>query len=300
MIRMPCRCLLPSLLLAVFAAGASCQDQKPQPAVDPKQLLEEVKQQFAKEGIVLDAKAQTVTVPAKVNHPQDPIEYLLIHKRGKRHEAIFVTQAKPSVLNAALLMLGLTPGKNATYVEKTPAPTLEEIQKGADPLIVTPPQGMQLWMTVRWKDAEGKPIEHCAEDLVLDLARQKPIANVSWVFLGGRMARIYKNDPEVYVADFEGNLVSTCYLSPDNHLATMVHENARDDQNWWTTTLVPAPDTDVEFVFHKGITPLHVEREKRLVKEAADGKAKGEAEKGKEPPKDQDGAKPGGGGERGK
>jgi hypothetical protein len=261
-------------LALCLAACLAAQDKKPDAASeqtpDPQKVLAEVQQQFQKEGITLDAKAGTVAVKATVNSPQDPIEYLLIHRKGKKHEAIFVTKSKPSVLNAALLMLGLLPGKNASYVEKVPAPTLEEVQNGADPIIVTPPTGTPLWMTVRWTSPEGKAVEHCVEDMVFDLGKQKAVANCTWVFLGGRMARIYKNEPEVYVADMEGNLISICYLSPDNHLATMVHEQARDDQNWWTTTLVPAPDTEVEFVFHKAQPPLHVEREKRLAKEAAD------------------------------
>lgn len=278
------------VLLVSLLSFASLKAQDPQkPAVppaapDPQKVLAEVLQQFQKEGIVLDSKAQTVSVPAMVNHPQDPIEYLLIHKKGKRHEAVFVTKSKPSVLNAALLMLGMQPGKNASYVEKDPAPTLEEVQKGADPIIVTPPQGMPFWMTVRWKTPEGKQEEHCVEDMVLDLGKQKPLANCSWVYLGGRMAKIYKDDPEVYIADFEGNLISICYLSPDNHLATMVHDNARDDQNWWTTTLLPPPETEVQFVFHRLMPPLHVEREKRLQKEAAEAKA-AEAKDAKEPAK---------------
>lgn len=278
------------VLLVSLLSFASLRAQDPQkPAVppaapDPQKVLAEVLQQFQKEGIVLDSKAQTVSVPAMVNHPQDPIEYLLIHKKGKRHEAVFVTKSKPSVLNAALLMLGMQPGKNASYVEKDPAPTLEEVQKGADPIIVTPPQGMPFWMTVRWKTPEGKQEEYCVEDMVLDLGKQKPLANCAWVYLGGRMAKIYKDDPEVYIADFEGNLISICYLSPDNHLATMVHDNARDDQNWWTTTLLPPPETEVQFVFHRLMPPLHVEREKRLQKEAAEAKA-AEAKDAKEPAK---------------
>ena len=139
-------------------------------------------------------------------------------------------------------------------------------------------------MTVRWKTPEGKQEEYCVEDMVLDLGKQKPLANCAWVYLGGRMAKIYKDDPEVYIADFEGNLISICYLSPDNHLATMVHDNARDDQNWWTTTLLPPPETEVQFVFHRLMPPLHVEREKRLQKEAAEAKA-AEAKDAKEPAK---------------
>lgn len=270
------------LCATAFALAAACaaqgsqdgkQPPKPAPAAtDPQKVLAEMKEQFAKEGIAFDLTARTVSVPAVVNKPQDPVEYLLIQKKGKRHEAVFVTMAKPSVLNAALLLLGLVPGKNASYVEKKPAPTLEEVQAGVDPILVTPPQGEPFFMTVRWKDAEGKPVEHCVEDLLLDLGTQKPIVDCSWIYLGGRMAQIYRNEPEVYIADFEGNLISVCYLSPDNHLATMVHKDARDDRNWWTTNLMPEADTAVEFVFHRSESKLHVERKKRLAKEKEEEK----------------------------
>lgn len=265
-------------------------EQKP---VQGEALLEEVKKQFQKERIEIDAKAGTLTIPAVVNDPPDPIEYLLIHRKGKRHEAMFWTQTKPSVLNAALLMVGLQPGQNATYTEKQPPPTIEEMEKGADSLIVTPPKGMEFWMTVRWKDgkdADGKDkeVEYCVEDLLLDLGTQEPVADCSWIYLGGRMAKIYRDEPEVYVADFEGNLISVCYLTPDNHLGTMVHANARDDQNWWTTKVLPAPGTDVQFVFHKKRPQIHQDRAARIAKQKAvapptngDAKRSGEAgEKG--------------------
>lgn len=279
------------IAVVLFAGLVACQQgqEKPPPqppaapqGQDPKaqaqKVLAEVLAQFEKEGIRLDGKAQTLTIKAVANKPRDPIEYLLVHRRGKRHEAMFWTASKASVLNAAMLMLGLEQGKNASYVEKDPPPTLEDIEKGVDPLIVTPPQGKPFWMTVRWKDALGETKEHCVEDLLLDLAAEKPVGECSWVFLGGRMAQLYKDEPEVFVADFEGNFLSVCYMSPDNHLATMVHERARDDQNWWLTDLVPPPETEVELVFHKQKPKLHVERDKRLAAE----KAKAAPEKDKE------------------
>lgn len=129
--------------------------QEPGKPVDPKAqaLMDELKKQLQQEGITYDAATGTVAVKAVVNQPQDPIEYLLIHRKGKRHEALFVTKAKPSVLNAALLLLGLKAGTNASYKEKDPAPTLEEVQNGADPVVVTPPKGEPFWMTVRWRRA---------------------------------------------------------------------------------------------------------------------------------------------------
>jgi hypothetical protein len=262
----------------------SCQQTPPvapqQPDADAaaaQQLLAEVMQQFQKEGIQLDSKAQTVTITAVVNQSQDPVEYLLIHKRGKRHEAMFWTNSKPSVLNAALLMLGLQPGKNASYVEKDPPPTLEEIDAGADPIVVTEPSGTPLWLTVKWQDADGKQVEHDIEDLILDLTTQQPVVDASFVYLGGRMAQIYRGEPEVFVADFEGNLISTCYMTPDNHLGTMVHKDARDDQNWWMTSLMPEPGTEVSFVFHRQEPVLHKERMARLQRErkAAEAAPKG-------------------------
>ena len=251
--------------LTAFLFAASllpCQDKQ-----DPDKLLEELLASFRKEKITVDAKQGTVAIPAVVNPPQDPVEYLLIHRRGKKHEAVFWTLTKPSVLNAALLMIGLQQGKNATYKEKQPAPTLEAVQAGVDPLIVTPPKGKPFWMTVRWRDAEGDLVEHCVEDMVLDLTTKKPLGACQWIYLGGRMARLYKGDPEVFIADLEGNLISICYLTPDNHLATMAHVRARDDQNWWTTKVLPEPGTEVEYVFHSKKSKLHVARDERLRKE---------------------------------
>jgi hypothetical protein len=268
---------LPLLLTAVLCQQPPPVDppnaEAPTPEAAAQKVLDEVLQQFQKEGIEFDAKAQTVTIPAVVNQPQDAIEYLLIHRKGKRHEAIFWTRCKPSVLNAALMMLGLTPGKNASYVEKDPPPTLEEIEAGADPIVITAPTGTPLWMTVKWKDADGKVVEHCIEDLLLDLTTQQPVADATWVYLGGRMAKIYRDEPEVYVADFEGNLISVCYLTPDNHLGTMVHKDARDDQNWWITNLLPEPETEVSFVFHRNEPKLHQERRARLLREREQAEA---------------------------
>ncbi|MCR9245658.1 MAG: YdjY domain-containing protein [bacterium] len=293
--------LMPSLpLLPLLLAGlAACQDPAPAPkkkatdeppaaAQDPKQLYAEMLAKFKEQGIELDLKQKSVSVPAIANYPRDPVEYLLIHQRGKRHEAMFITKAQPSILNGALLLVGLQRGKNASVRDIEPFPTREEVEAGAETTVVTPPVGKPFWMTVNWLDEDGERVEHCVEDLLLDLTTQEPVQDASWVYLGGRMARIYKNDPEVYVADYEGNLVSICYLLPDNHLATMRHKDARDDQNWWLSDDVPEPGTEVRFVFHAKKPKLLVERDKRraaaLKKEAAKAAAE-QAGQGKEPAK---------------
>lgn len=251
--------------------ASACASQQP---TDAGAVAKEMLEQFQKEGIVFDGKAKTVSIQATVNAAPDPIEYLLIHRRGKRHEAVFITDSKPSILNAALMLLGLQPGQNATYKEKDPPPSAEEIEKGADPLVVTPPKGGTFWMTVAWKDKDGQRREYAVEDLLLDMTTRVAVTKAEWVFLGGRLARLYKNDPEVFVADFEGNLISTCYLSPDNHLGTMSHERGRDDHNWWITDKCPEPGTVVTFTFCKDKPKLVVDREAALEKAAKEEAAK--------------------------
>jgi hypothetical protein len=277
--------VLPIAFLVTPACAQNEQQKQEVSAAETKKLADAVQQQLAAEHIAVDAKAQTITIGAVMNQPPDPIEYLLIHKKGKRHEAVFITGSKPSVLNAAFLLLGFAPGRNATAKEKNPPPSLEEIEKGADPMIITPPQGQQFWITVRWKDAAGKPVEYCVEDLLVDLQAEDVVKDNEWIYLGGRMAQLYKNEPEVFVADFEGNLISSCYMSPDNHLATMRHERARSDQNWWITRKCPEPGTEVEIVFWKQKPKLVVEREQRLkdeaAKKAAEGKDEAKKDEGK-------------------
>jgi len=279
------RAVLCSVLWS-FAACAQNQPTAEPKAQDPKGVMAEMQKAFAEQGIVYDEKAQTVSIPVDFIEPPDPLEYLLIHKKGKRHETLLVTAAKPSVLNGALLLLGLEPGTNASYKEKVPAPTLEEIEKGADPIIITPPQGKPIWLTVKWQDEAGKDHELTAEDLLLELSTGKPVGHVDWIYIGGRMAPLYRNEPPVYIADFEGNLISTCYMHPDNHLVTLVHPKCRDEQNWWISEAAPKPPCKARLYFHKLQPKISVEREARLLAEAkkeAAEKGKGD---GKEPSKD--------------
>ncbi len=59
-------------------------------------------------------------------------------------------------------------------------------------------------------------------------------------------------------------------MTPDNHLATMVHKRARDDHNWWISNKLPEAGTEVQFVIHRQEPQLHKDRELRVQKEAKD------------------------------
>jgi hypothetical protein len=257
-------------LLCVFLGGAALAQTDPpaQPAPDP---LADMMKLFAEAGIVLDTEARTVSVPCEIGHPDQPLEFLLCHRRGKAHEALLLTQVKASVLNAALIALGLEPGKNARIVDKDPMPTIEQIENGAAMFDIFPPEGTAVWFTVSWeKEPGGERQEVPAEDMILDLTTEQSVDAPSWIYLGGNTAPIYRNEPPVFVGDFEGNLISIVYKTPPNHLVTMRHERASNDQIWWLTELVPPPGTPVRLTIHCRKPPV-VEKRDAQRKKTGDG-----------------------------
>jgi hypothetical protein len=252
-------------LLAVLLGPAAV-------AQDATQSQDELRGAFAKAGLTVDLENKTVALKAKMNRPADLLEYLLITRQGKGHEALLLAEVQPSVLNAALLALGLTPGTNVSFKEKDPLPSEEEVRNGVDWLIVTPPKGPQVWFTVAWKDAADKSRECALEDLVMDLATGEAMEDAQWIYIGGRMAEPYRGEAPVYIADLEGNVVSCCYLDPANHLVTLHHARARSDQNWWLTEACPEPGTELTLTIHTKKPKLTVAREERLAQEKAAGK----------------------------
>lgn len=73
----------------------------------PEPLVEPVGQGRFRIGIVtFDQAARTVTIPARVNMREGGVEYALVTEQGKRHEAIFSTEARPEHIHLGCLLLG--------------------------------------------------------------------------------------------------------------------------------------------------------------------------------------------------
>ena len=249
-------------LLLCLALPLCCQQEK------PKDLVAEMLATFTKGGIDLDLKSKTLSIDVEVGHPGQPLEYLLVNPRGKAYEALLLTEVKASLLNAALLALGYQKGENARMVDKDPPPSMEEIEKGAPIADIIPPSGMSAWFTVAYKDEVGRQRELPVEDLIVDLTAEKPVEGAKWIFLGGRMGAPNRGDPPVFLADLAGNLVSICYLDPPNHLMTMSHQRAADDNNWWVDEKnCPKPGTKLCLTIHRNKPALLVEREQRRAKD---------------------------------
>lgn len=282
--------LLTGLAALLLTGLVACQDPEPTTTGEgdgatPQDPVKAMFEQFREAGLEVDREAGTITVPCEIARPDQPLEYLLIHRRGKDHEAMFVCEVQASLLNAAFLLLGYEKGKNAEVVEKDPLPSPEEVEKGAAWFDVHHPEGMKVWFTAKWTkiddDGEEVVVEAPVEDLLLDRVTGEAVVDVEWIYLGGNMAPIYRNEPPVFLADYEGNYVSNVYKPQPNHLVTMKHERAQDDQVWWVTELLPPPATPVKLVIHKAETPLHRARLERLAREKKDAAEQAAEDDGK-------------------
>ncbi len=80
--------------------------------------------------------------------------------------------------------------------------------------------------------------------------KDAPVQGAKFIYIGGRMARLYKGEPPVYMADYEQNYVSNYYAKPDNQIITIKHKMGGYDDNWFPNEhLVPMSGTPVEFGF---------------------------------------------------
>lgn len=56
--------------------------------------------------VTLDKAARTVAFPVKVNMVQGVVEYIVVHEKGKVHESVLTTAARPVDIHLACLLLG--------------------------------------------------------------------------------------------------------------------------------------------------------------------------------------------------
>lgn len=200
---------------------------------------------FAEQGIALDLAGRRLSIAAKIGERYEPLEYLLVlQPQGKDHESLFLCEGLAAeALNAAMLMLGVEPGANGSIRAADPAPTLEEIQNGADPSVVTPASGDGFYLYASWEEEINGRVEtfcYRAEDLVINARTEGTYQRGRWVYLGSRFVRPHKDAPEMFAAQAEGNLVSLCIFEPANHLLTGADPDA-DDQNIWYSNVFLLP-----------------------------------------------------------
>jgi hypothetical protein len=169
-----------AVLVLVLAAAVLAQ--APEPTTRPAGPV-------ALAHMTVDPAAGRIVLSADVCLRSGPLELLVCRAGTKDYESVLRTEAPASQLHAALLMLGLSPGKPAEWVGQGEASRF------------LPPRGAELTVTLRWTDTAGRPHETAAGRWLRPAAGGKPPER--WVFVGSEVL------PDGgYWADVEGDVIT--------------------------------------------------------------------------------------------
>lgn len=217
--------------------------------------LEQLTAAFAAGGIELEPTAGYLSIEAAVATRDDLLEFLLVGTAGSAYESLLVTSVDATLLNAAMLALGVEQGTNARWVpiegEATGDATAGPGELGARPpgFDVLPPEGPGFFVYVGWREGD-EDFFYRAEDLVADLDRTRTLRRHRWVYLGSRM--VETRDGEVFVAAEEQNYINIAWFSEGNSLLTSARPECERQDIWvGNPWLVPEPGTELRVFFSR-------------------------------------------------
>ena len=248
------------LTLLVGLVGAALVP--PAPSGDRSSVVrqddEALRATLAAEGVGLDLEHGLVSIPVDVVVRNDLLEYLLVGPRGAMHESLFATPVRPSLLNAALLSLGVEPGRNARWEEVPRSPDQTPGGEGDDDdpdgrarpdVRLVLPEGGGFWLYAAWREGDEVYFFRI-DDLISNLDSGRSMQRHRWVFLGSKFKRPRENEPEVFVADLEQNLICLSFFYQGNTLLTASLPECQIQTIWVANPwLVPPRDSRVELIF---------------------------------------------------
>ena len=215
-----------SLSLALLIAAPLCATLAPaQETPEAARARAELTATLAKEGVRVDLERGVVGIAASVLIKNELLEYLLVAPNGQAHESLFLTQVRPSLVNAALLLTGVEPGQNAHFEPDGNGPD------GRPRRRVYPPSGDGFYLYAAWREG-AETFFYRVEDLVRNLERGRALRSQRWVFLGSRFAPPMPGKPEAFLADIEGNLVNLSFFFQGNTLLTAATEECESQSIW--------------------------------------------------------------------
>lgn len=144
-------------------------------------------------GLRIDRQKRLISIDAQVSVQQGLLEFLLCRKGTRDYESLLTTSVPPSALHAALLSLGLSPGRHAQ--------TLNQVGHEG---IFMPPDGPRLEISVQYQDAAGAEHTEPATFWMKASATGKAAGPTQWVFTGSQMLENGR-----YLADVEGLHITT-------------------------------------------------------------------------------------------
>ena len=174
--------------------------------------------------VTLDRTNRTASFPAAVNLREETIEYVIVHKRGKAHESLLRTEARPQDIHVAMLLLGARPAMTNTF--------------GADGLGL--PQGDGVIVEVSWTN-QGASVRCPVEDLVQNKETKTTRARGQWIYNGSNFSE------GSFTAERDGSIVSI-HIDPDALINNPWPGRENDDLYKPNTDKLPPIGTPVEII----------------------------------------------------
>lgn len=177
---MRCWCVVAMFGLWAWAA----QPEQPRPATLPVAQPAEGKLPY----LQVDAKNKQVRMECQAVNAELALEYLVCVAGTSEHETVLRSNAKPSHVHLALLMIGLEPGEPLRFSQSDRR--------------WLPPRGPKLKINCEFVK-DGRSLSVPAHQMMRNLKTKKPLPPTTWVFAGSRLM-----EDGVYAADITGHLIS--------------------------------------------------------------------------------------------
>lgn len=214
---MRCTAMLPLICGLVFGVGGAPPQEAP--ATAPRGFRH----------IQVDARKKQVRVECQALGVEAPLEFFCVVTGTSEHESVLRTAARPSQIHAALLMLGLEPGKPVHFSE------------AANKWF--PPHGPPLNIHVEW-ERDGQTVSVPAYRLMRNVKTKKPMPALTWIFAGSRVM-----EDGVYAADVTGYVVSIVNFDLTLIDIPELASNANETLEWEVNPeAMPAAGTAVTMV----------------------------------------------------
>ena len=180
------RAVLPGFVLGL--AAAATVGAEPPPAADSVDQHPDLHRLSPTDEVWIDRESKSVIVGGRVALDKGLLEFFACPQGTKEHESVVAVDSSAHLVHAALLAIGLEPGKPVSF----------------DPEY-TPASGPRIRVTMRWIDADGEPRDADARNWIRDTRTGRPL-ETDWVFAGSAFWKDPADGREYYQAD-GGDLV---------------------------------------------------------------------------------------------
>jgi len=204
---------------------------QPDPAIDRHP---ELRRLSPAADVWVNPQAKEVIVAGKIAIDKGPIEFFACPRETKEHESIVAVRSTAQIVHAALLAIGLEPGRPVSYDPKYAAAS-----------------GPVVSVKMRWKNALGKAEEVRAQEWIRN-TKTGQITAEEWVFAGSSFWTDPNTGTDYYQAD-GGDLICVSNF-PTAMLDLPVESSQSNDALLFEVFegRVPARDTEVEIVLQAG------------------------------------------------